>query len=242
MAQQGKREERNIYSEILNEEIQLHVYLPPSYTPLLRYSVLIAQDGKDYFNLGKIARSSETLFEDGAVEEYIIVGVPYKDVQDRRRKYHPSGEEHEKYVRFLVYELLPFIEDEYSTLELASARGLIGSSLGATVSLVTALEYPRTFGKIALQSPYVNDKVLDLVTNVKDPSLLSVYHVAGKGETEVETTNGKQKDFITPNRELNKRFASKSFGEYYYEEFDGDHKWTYWQPDIPKALKFLYPI
>lgn len=241
MKQKGKREEKTIYSEILDEEINLYIYLPPSYTPLLRYSILIAQDGKDYFNLGKIARSSETLFEDGAIEEFIIVGVPYKDVQDRRRKYHPSGEENAQYVRFLVYELLPYIEEEYSTLELASARAMIGSSLGATVSLMTAIDYPRTFGKVAIQSPFVNDQVLEKVSEMTDPSLLSIYHVAGKGETEVETTNGKVKDFINPNRELNKAFSERAFGEYYYEEFDGDHKWTYWQPDIPKALKFLFP-
>ncbi|WP_349410310.1 alpha/beta hydrolase [Pseudalkalibacillus sp. SCS-8] len=239
MQQKGKREQQTIHSDILGEEIELHVYLPPSYTPLLRYSVLIAQDGKDYFNMGKIHRSAETLFEDHAIEEFIIVGVPYKDVQDRRRKYHPEGEQQAKYVRFLVNELLPYIEDQYSTLELASARALIGSSLGATVSLVTALEYPRTFGKVALQSPYVDDSVLDRVSAFKDPSLLSIYHVAGKHEDEVETTNGKVKNFIEPNRELNRVFSNKTF-DYYYEEFDGDHKWTYWQPDIPKALKFLF--
>ncbi|WP_221563930.1 esterase family protein [Alkalihalobacillus sp. TS-13] len=239
MKQKGTTEDRFIKSEFLDEEIKLLVYLPPSYTPLLRYQVLIAQDGDDYFRLGRLARTSEELFGDGEIDEFIIVGIPYKDVQDRRKKYHPSGEQQSQYVRFLVNELVPFVEAEYSTLELASARVLIGDSLGATVSLQTAAAYPRTFGKVILQSPYVDDVVLKDVSEMKDPSLLSVYHVAGKQETDVETTNGQVKNFIEPNRELNQLFSEMSF-DYHYEEFEGGHSWKFWQPDIPKALKFMF--
>ncbi|WP_408010766.1 alpha/beta hydrolase [Pseudalkalibacillus sp. A8] len=239
MKQKGTTEDRMINSEILNEEIKMLVYLPPSYTPLLRYPVLIAQDGDDYFRLGRLARTSEELFEEGEIDEFIIIGLPYKSVKDRRRKYHPSGEQNTQYVRFLVNELVPYIEAEFSTLELASARVLVGDSLGATVSLKTAAAYPRTFGKVILQSPYVDESILKEVSEIKDSSLLSIYHVAGKQETEVETTNGEVKNFIEPNRELNRLFSERSL-EYHYEEFDGGHSWKYWQPDIPKALRYMF--
>ena len=41
---------------------------------------------------------------------------------------------------------------------MGSTRALIGDSLGATVSLMTALQYPHTFGKVMLQSPYVDEQ------------------------------------------------------------------------------------
>ncbi|WLD94972.1 esterase family protein [Alkalihalobacillus sp. AL-G] len=240
MKLKGTIEERIFTSEELMEDMKLLVYLPPSYSPLLRYSVLIAQDGDDYFKLGKIARSTEDLMENSEIEEFIIIGIPYKNVQDRRKKYHPSGEQNEQYIRFLVNELVPYIESEFSTLELANARGLIGDSLGATVSLLTALSFPRTFGKVILQSPYVNEHVLKEVKSLREPSLLSIYHVAGTNETEVETTNGTVENFIEPNRKLNHHLSDRPFN-YHYEEFDGNHTWTYWQPDIPKALKWIFP-
>ncbi|WP_257349078.1 alpha/beta hydrolase [Pseudalkalibacillus decolorationis] len=240
MKQKGSIEEKTIYSEVLGEDIQLLAYLPPSYTPLLRYSVLIAQDGDDYFKLGRIARTTEKLSDDNEIEEFIIIGIPYKSVQDRRKKYHPEGEQNEEYIRFLINELVPYIEAEYSTLELSNARGLIGDSLGATVSLMSALSYPRTFGKVILQSPFVNEKVLNEVKSFQNPTLLSIYHIAGVGETAVETTNGEVKNFIEPNRKLNQELSNRTFN-YYYEEFDGNHTWKYWQPDIPNALKWMFP-
>ena len=42
-------------------------------------------------------------------------------------------------------------------------RALIGDSLGGTVSLLTALQYPHTFGKVIMQSPLVNETVLRAV-------------------------------------------------------------------------------
>jgi enterochelin esterase-like enzyme len=33
--------------------------------------------------------------------------------------------------------------------------------------------------------------------------------------------------------------AEKSFS-YFYEEFNGNHTWTYWQPDLRRALKLFF--
>ena len=45
----GKIEDITIYSKALDEEMQLLIHLPHNYSPLYKYSVLIASDGKDYF-------------------------------------------------------------------------------------------------------------------------------------------------------------------------------------------------
>ena len=129
------------------------VYLPASYSPLYKYSILITQDGKDYFQLGRIPRLADELLGNGEIENTIIVGVPYKNVQDRSRKYHPGGEENEDYIRFIAHELTPKLDELYPTYQMGKGRALIGDSLGATVSLMTALKYPHTFGKVILQSP-----------------------------------------------------------------------------------------
>lgn len=235
----GMIKEHTIKSNELGEEILLLVYLPANFSPLFKYSLLIAQDGRDYFQLGKIGRLADEYLFNRKIENLIIVGIPYKNVGDRRRKYHPDGDQHQQYIRFLAHELVPFLDQEYPTYHMGSTRALIGDSLGATVSLVTALQYPHSFGKVLLQSPYINEKVLEMVNSFTETELLEIYHIVGNQETEVQTTNGKISDFLEPNRKLSSIFTDKSF-TYFYDEFDGDHTWTYWQPDLKRALKMMF--
>ncbi|MDQ0268697.1 alpha/beta hydrolase [Cytobacillus purgationiresistens] len=223
-------------SKALGEDLEILVYLPGNYSPLYKYNILIAQDGKDYFQLGRIGRTSDELLQSRDIENTIIIGIPYKNVEDRRRKYHPDGEQHEAYIRFLAHELAPYLDEKYPSYQMGMGRALIGDSLGATVSLLTALQYPHTFGTVILQSPLVNEKVMSEVEAFNTTHLLNIYHVIGKEETAVKTTDGKEKDFLTPNRELSELMKKRGF-TYFYDEFDGDHTWTHWQPDLKRALK-----
>jgi enterochelin esterase-like enzyme len=235
----GTIKEHTINSSELGEEILVLIYLPANFSPLYKYSLLIAQDGRDYFQLGKIGRLADEYLYQREIENLIIIGIPYKDVEDRRRKYHPDGVQNQQYIRFLAHELVPFLDKEFPTYHIGSTRALIGDSLGATVSLSTALQYPHTFGKVLLQSPYVDKQVMELVKSFKETELLEIYHIIGNQETEVQTTNGKISDFLTPNRELSMIIKSKSI-TYFYDEFNGDHTWTHWQPDLKRALKMMF--
>ena len=165
----GKIEEQTIFSKELNEEMQLLIHLPHNFSPLYKYSVLIASDGKDYIQLGRIGRVVDELLNEEEIENIIVVGVPYKSVKERRRMYHPEGDRHEAYIRFLAHELVPFIDENYPTFQVGAGRGLIGDSLAATISLLTALKYPNIFGKTILHSPYVDNSVLEAVEATKDP-------------------------------------------------------------------------
>lgn len=233
--EKGTITDLTFYSNALQEEIELLIYIPANYTPLYKYNILIASDGKDYFQLGGISRLTDQLIDDYEIENVIIVGVPYKNVQDRRNKYIPSGKQHEQYLRFLAHELVPYLDSEYSTYGLGSGRALIGDSMAATASLMAALKYPNIFSKVILQSPYVDDLVLKAVEEGKAQENLSIYHIIGKGENKVLTTDKIIKDFLTPNRKLHSLFVTKGY-QTFYEEFDGNHTWKYWKPDLKRAL------
>lgn len=237
--QTGVIKEHSFYSAALEEELTLLIYLPENYSPLYKYSLLIAQDGQDYFKLGRVGRQVEALVKDEEIEDIIVVGIPYKDVLDRREKYHPHGKKFKQYVRFLAHELVPYLDQEFPTYQIGFGRALIGDSLGATVSLLTGLAYPNTFGKLILQSPFVNEDVLQAVKDFSSPSRPIIYHQIGKKETAVKTTNGEIQDFLTPNRELSAVISEKGFS-YTYEEFDGDHIWKYWQPALTPILKLMF--
>ena len=134
----GKIEDITIYSKELDEDMQLLIHLPHNYSPLYKYSVLIASDGKDYFQYGRIGRVADELVNDGEIDNMIVVGIPYKSVSERRRMYHPEGDRHEAYIRFLAHELVPYIDENYPTYQVGAGRGLIGDSLAATISLPSA--------------------------------------------------------------------------------------------------------
>lgn len=234
--EKGSIQEIPFYSNALDEHFELLVYTPGNYTPLYKYNILIASDGKDYFQLGGISRIADELMDNYEIENLIIVGVPYKNAQDRKRKYIPTGDQHAAYLKFLAHELVPFIDNEFSTTALGASRGLIGDSMAATVSLLAAIKYPHTFGKVILQSPYVDEWVLKAVEEAPTHNTLSIYHVIGKQEKEVKTLDKEVKDFLTPNRELNKLLHSKNYLNIFYDEFDGNHTWKYWKPDLRRAL------
>ncbi|MCU9612411.1 alpha/beta hydrolase-fold protein [Caldibacillus lycopersici] len=238
--EKGKTTDLSFYSNELQEQVQILVYTPPQFTPLNKYAYCIAQDGKDYFQLGRIARTIDELLYNGEIEPILFFGIPYQNVADRRKKYHPLGSMQKQYMRFLVYELIPFIEERFPVLHMGQSRALAGDSLAATISLLTALEYPHTFGKIMLHSPYVDENVINAVNHFSNGDLLTAYHVIGKEETFVKMTNGETADFLTPNRTLSKSLTN-NIADYFYDEFDGNHTWKYWQKDIKRALTFLFP-
>ncbi len=231
----GKIEEIRFYSKELDEEMELLLYLPSRYSPLYKHNVMIVSDGKDYFQFGRIGRVADELMEEELIEPVIIVGIPYKTVQERRRMYHPDGDRNKAYSRFIAHELIRYIDENYPTFEMGASRMLVGDSLAASVSLLTALKYPNCFGKVVLHSPFVNEQVLEAVRANQNPAALSIYHVIGNQETHVTTTVDGRLDFLTPNRELHEVIKEKKY-PYFYEEFDGDHTWKSWQPDMRRAL------
>lgn len=234
----GTTKDYQLYSTSLQEEVQMLIYLPASFSPLYKYNLLIAQDGQDYFQLGRIARLADELIHNKEMANTIIIGLPYRDVKDRREKYHPDGKRNKEYIRFLAHELVPFLDKEFPTYQMGMGRTLIGDSLAATVSLMAALEYPNTFGKVILQSPYVNESVLSAVKKAEHSHLIDIYHVVGLEETSVETKNKDEANFLEANQKLSSLFKEKNF-PYFYEEFNGDHTWTYWQPDLKRALSLM---
>ncbi|MDR4241349.1 alpha/beta hydrolase-fold protein, partial [Bacillus mycoides] len=97
----GRIEEISFFSTSLQEELTLLVYLPVNYTPLHKHTVVIAQDGRDYFQLGRAHRVMERLRETEEIDRTIIVGIPYKTVHERKEKYLPNDVKNAADIRFL---------------------------------------------------------------------------------------------------------------------------------------------
>jgi enterochelin esterase-like enzyme len=235
----GSITDDKIYSKYLDEEIDILIYLPSRYTPLVKYPILIAQDGRDYFQLGKLAKTADRLMEEQQIQDCIIIGVNHKGISDRKAKYDPSGEKHENYIRFMAFELTSYLNEKFNTLQLGAGMGLIGDSLGGYVAFKLSLLYPNTFGKVIVQSPYVPESLLQTVESMEQMQTLTIYHSIGDEEDQFTNPEGVTRDFLAPNRRMNTLLSSLAL-DYEYTEFQGNHLWANWQKDLVPALMFLY--
>ncbi|UOQ46954.1 alpha/beta hydrolase-fold protein [Gracilibacillus caseinilyticus] len=233
MGRKGSMDSANIESTYLNEEIEVKWYLPEGFTPFQDYQLCVMQDGEDYFRIGRVATLSDLLHEEMEIEPTIFVGIHYHDKYDRKEKYHPDGKQQHDYIAFLVKEAIPYVEE---TLHITPAkRILMGDSLAGTLAFMVASQFPSTFHAAIMQSPYMNERVLQQADKVPAGSQLELYQSIGLDETEVDTTTGEISDFLAPNRSFHNALKNK-LSVYHYEEFNGNHTWTYWQKDLKKIL------
>ncbi|GAA0455241.1 alpha/beta hydrolase [Alkalibacillus silvisoli] len=239
MARDGSMVEREIESKYMNETFTINIYRPENYSTLYKYHLCIVQDGDDYYQLGRLARVSDKLHNEGKIENTIFCGIHYKDRDDRWHKYHPESDKQEAYMKFLRFEVVPVLDRELPSYHVKSCRSLMGDSLGGTVSLMTALKYPNTFGKVIMQSPYYDERVEKLIKETDEIETMSIYHTIGLDEEEVETTYGDIDDFLNPNREMNE-LLKDHVSDYTYKELEGDHTWKQWQKDLPNAIEHIF--
>lgn len=233
MGRKGTMQDTVIKSKHLQEEIKVKWYLPEGFTPFNDYQLCMMQDGDDYFRMGRVATLSDQLHEEMEIEPTIFAGIHYQDKYDRQDKYHPNGNQQQDYISFLVKEAIPHIEE---TLHIDPVqRILMGDSLAGTLAFMVASQLPHYFDMVIMQSPYVNEKVLERAKYAKEFSNLEIFHSIGKEETEVKTTSGEIADFLQPNRELH-QLLKGNMANYVYDEFEGNHTWKYWQRDLSTIL------
>lgn len=240
MGRKGTMIEEEIESSYLRETMTIKIYQPEAFSPLYKYNICIMQDGNDYFQMGRVATLSDRLHESNEISNTVFAGIHYKDKHDRRKKYHPDGEQNEAYTKFLFHEVVPLLDGLIPTYHMGQSRVLMGDSLAGTLALMTAIRYPNTFGKVIMQSPYVDEKVMETVRNAKDLHSIDIYHTIGDKEQEVHMTDGNTADFTTPNRELNELLESRGSTYHYHEIEGGEHTWKYWQKDMKRLLTTMF--
>lgn len=157
-------------STLLNNKRDIIVWLPQGYeSPKKKknhYPVLYMHDGQNIMDpktafIGKDWRVDETvskLIRQKKIKEIIIVGI--YNTPDRLDEYSWS-DKGENYLKFLVDELKPFIDQNYRTLTESENTAIIGSSMGGLISFYAAWHYPEVFGKAGCMSSsfyYNNDR------------------------------------------------------------------------------------
>ena len=151
-----------IPSKILGEERVVHVSLPLNYgVARRRYETTYLLDGhvRQFFDITVAAAGYDVVADlqhDYATPPQIVVGV---DQIDRGAD---LGRNQELFTRFLVEELIPYIDREFRTNRY---RTLIGHSLGGRFALMTFCRAPGVFpAVIAISAAGGDSTSADAVT------------------------------------------------------------------------------
>lgn len=160
------------------------VWLPPGYAAqdsARRFPVIYMHDGQNLFDPQKayagvdwgVREAIVRLTQAGVICEAIVVGI--WNTEKRWHEYMPRkavdmpeaaglrkvlAEGHEgdvlsdRYLRFIVEEVKPFVDSEYRTLPGPENTAVMGSSMGGLISLYALCEYPETFGGAACLSTH----------------------------------------------------------------------------------------
>ncbi len=155
----------------------VEVFLPPGYDAQKKYDVLYVHDGQNVFDArsaytGEEWQLDETatrLIQEGRIRPLIIVASWCTD--RRFEEYMPAdpvvadsmaiaagradkGLLSRDYLRFLVEELKPFVDSNFSTHGTPEHTFIMGSSMGALISHYAVSRYPGVFGGAACISTH----------------------------------------------------------------------------------------
>jgi len=240
MARKGKMYDIQIESTFLHETMTVKIYEPEQYNSLYENQIVIMQDGNDYFQLGRVATVSDEMHDDYELSNTVFVGIHYIDRFDRLKKYHPDGEQYEAYKKFLIQEVIPAVENICPLNPLGTTYALMGDSLAGTIALMTAMDAPEIFSKIVLQSPLVNEEVLEIARQASAIKDVAIYHSIGLDETNVGTTKDGLVDFLTSNRELAHHLQQHVMNYTYQEIENGNHTWKFWQKEMRTVFETMF--
>jgi predicted alpha/beta superfamily hydrolase len=248
---------RRFASHFLSTRRDLIVYVPPGYDESdARYPVLYLQDGQNLFDPAtafggqdwRADLTADGMISKGEIRPVIIVGVyntgvrrisEYTPTRDRRLR---KGGKADRYAQMLAREIKPFIDHEYRTLKGARHTGVGGSSLGALVSLITGLEYPRVFGQLAVMSPAVwwdERAILNKVRAYRSRSRARIWLDIGTAEGE------DPRQIVEDARMLRGVLLETGWSEGinldYHEIQDAGHSEAAWAARFGAVLSYLFP-
>ena len=154
----------DVQSPELGNRRDILVYLPSSYAKTDKaYPVIYMHDGQNLFDpttsfAGEWGVDQAMARASRKGRRAIVVGIPNMGV-DRTREYSPfidlrsGGGMGDAYVNFLLHTVKPLIDIHYRTLPDVAHTGIVGSSLGALISLYAFFRAPRSFGFAGIMSP-----------------------------------------------------------------------------------------
>lgn len=231
----------------LNRSRQIRIYLPPDYQSTSQhYPVLYMHDGQNLFDdstsyVGEwgVDESLNQLAQEG---EFRLIVVGIDNGQEKRMNELSPWEnkkfgeaEGEQYMKFIVNQIKPFIDNNYRTLSDRDNTAIMGSSMGGLISHYAIYKYPEVFSKAGIFSPsyWYSIEVLSFTKENPVPEDTRLYLIIGEKEggavTEMEEMYDQILDTGHPKDNIFKKVDP-----------NGEHNESSWRKQFIPAIKMLF--
>ena len=262
----------DIYENFQSQHVAprtVRVWTPSDYNPEQKYEVIYMHDGQNLFDAAITWNHQEwgvdecisALLAEGEIRPCIVVGVDNIS-EIRYEEYYPCAICQEvatgvlpdgfkplgdEYLRFLVEEVKPFVDSNYSTLTDASHTFVAGSSCGGLISSYALCEYPEVFGGAACLSTHCS--LMNPHTTVDQKPAAEAYlnylqaklpadHLLymDRGDCTLDSS------YAEPQEAINQMIGSLGWDEsdYMYRFFPGhSHSENDWKSRLDVPIRFL---
>ena len=238
-SQGGELELHVIRSEIWGGPRRIAVYLPFEYRANKRLPLVICHDGTDTLRFASAREVLDNLIRRHEVKPLIVAFVDPGETRNEEYAANPLQ------ARFLVEEVLPFLERTYAIRPDPAERGLMGASFGAVSALHTAWSYPGVFGRLMLQSG--SFAFTDIGTHDRGPlwdpvvSFVNAFRAdPGRVDARMFLSCGCFESLIYYNRSLVPLLRAAGLQVRFVESLDG-HNWISWRDRMRDGLTWLFP-
>lgn len=255
------------------------IWVPFDYDSTKKYAVLYMQDGQMLFDSTrtwtqqewKVDETMTRMLAGHQIRDAIVVGIhnsgpnrwaeyipqaildsiPQSSREPLIRKWLNNKPQGDLYLKFIVEEVKPYIDQHYATHQEAASTFIMGSSMGGIISLYALCEYPAVFGGAACMSthwplnlPGVIDQDITydvpgayikyLAHHLPDPSNHRIYFDYGSA-----TLDSLYKPYqLTVDSLMNSKGYTAA--NWITREFPGeDHTERAWARRLPIPLEFL---
>ena len=227
----------------------IYVYVPPSHdTDDRRFPVVYMHDGQNLFH-DALAFSSEWQVDENMERlsqlglEALVVGIPNVGAA-RSDEYSPfrtlqhGGGNGDEYLDFITRTLKPLIDQQFRTDPSRAATGILGSSMGALISLYAFFARPDVFGFAGVMSPALWFAEHEIFKALKQAPMVP-------GRLYLDVGSGEGERTVADARRMHELLLSKGYrpGEtmMYVEEDGAGHSEEAWARRLRTAMYYLIP-
>jgi enterochelin esterase family protein len=228
------------------------VYVPAQYDASKPAALMVFQDGHTYASTNgdfRVPIVMDNLIHQQQIPVMIGVFVDpghKKDALPEKRGWKPQPENRsfeydtlsDDYVRFLIEELLPKVESEFSITQDPAGRGICGISSGGICAFTAAWQRPDQFSKVISHiGSFTNIRHGDTYPGIirkTEPKPIRVYLQDGSNDLDNEHGN-----WPLGNQQMHKALMYKNY-DHKFEYGDGAHNGNHGGAIFPDAMRWTW--
>ena len=222
----GTMIDTTITSRHLGNTREMSIYLPPGYSDAKEYGLILFHDGLEFLALAHADNTLDNLIGRSAIDPLIGVFLPPVE-----RELEYATDKTDLFERFVIEEVVPFVESNYSVASDPMQRATAGASYGAVISAQLCFRNSHVFGLCGLFSTAFQPKNGLIMREAMEGEIRPIRMYLDWGTYEPGIAR------------MGRTFSSRMAENGYIllaREWPEGHSWGSWRAHVDEMLIFLF--